>query len=126
MQTHPLRVSLVQGQPEDIRAELMLFTDVLDVFATSRTDTVVVVCAGRPRPAEWVRALRAAGYTIPPRLHPRRSPDASALCASRPSSPGRRAGAPGDARFPWAGRFRSDVPAAATAGSANWVSGGGR
>lgn len=69
MQTHPLRVSDARGHLEQLRAELMIFTDVLDVFSTGRGDTVMVVCSGRPHPAEWGRALRAAGYTIPSRRH---------------------------------------------------------
>jgi hypothetical protein len=32
------------------------------VFATGRPDALVVVYAGRPRPGEWLRALRAIGY----------------------------------------------------------------
>ena len=67
MQTHLLRVSDASGQLEELRAELMIFTDVLEVFSTGRADTLMVVCSGRPHPAEWVRALRAAGYTIPAR-----------------------------------------------------------
>lgn len=77
MQTHVLRVSDGCGQLEDVRTELMIFTDVLEVFSTGRADALVVVCSGRPRPAEWERALRAAGYSIPARHHPR--PVASGL-----------------------------------------------
>ena len=86
MQTHPLRVSDARGQLEELRAELMIFTDVLDVFSTGRGDIVMVVCLGRPHPAEWGGALRAAGYTIPPRRHAGRAeatPELDLLGAKR-------------------------------------------
>jgi hypothetical protein len=69
MQTHQLRVLDAEAQLDELRAELMVFTDVLEVFSSARPDTIVIVCSGRPRPAEWVRALRAAGYTMPARHH---------------------------------------------------------
>ena|ERR1700761_4241552 len=70
MQTHLLRVANARDQLEDLRAELLTFRDVLDVFSTTRADTLVVLCSGRPHPGQWARALRTAGYTIPPRRHP--------------------------------------------------------
>jgi hypothetical protein len=39
------------------------------VFVTGRPDVLVVVCAGRPRPAQWLRTLRAAGYDTLARRH---------------------------------------------------------
>ena len=57
----------------EVRSELFAFSEVLDVFVTGRDDVLVVVCEGRPRPAEWLRALRAAGYEISGRRHARSS-----------------------------------------------------
>ena len=54
----------------EIRKELFGFPEVLDVFVTGRPDALVVVCSGRPRPAEWLRVLRAVGYDVPPRRRP--------------------------------------------------------
>ena len=48
----------------EIRSELFVFPEILDVFVTGRPDSLVVVCQGRPRPAEWLRALRAARYDV--------------------------------------------------------------
>jgi hypothetical protein len=67
MQTHPLHISDARERFDDVRAELLEFTDVLEVFSTGQADVLVLVCSGRPRPGEWVHALRAAGYGIPPR-----------------------------------------------------------
>ena len=67
MQTHALHVTGGRERAHEIRTELFAFGDVLDVFVTGRPDVLLVVCAGRPRPAEWLRALRSAGYQIPPR-----------------------------------------------------------
>ena len=74
MQTHPLHVVDGRERALEIRAELFVFADVLDVFVTGRPDVLVVVCSGRPRPAEWLRALRAAGYEIPVRRRARATP----------------------------------------------------
>lgn len=57
----------------EIRAELFVFGDVLDVFVTGHPDVLIVACSGCPRPAEWLRVLRAAGYEIPGRRHARTS-----------------------------------------------------
>ena len=73
MQSHALHVIDGRERALEIRAELFVFGDVLDVFVTARPDVVVVACAGRPHPAEWLRALRAAGYEIPARGHARAS-----------------------------------------------------
>jgi len=71
MQTYSLQVIDGRARALEIRAELFVFGDVLDVFVTGCPDVLVVACAGRPRPAEWLRALRAAGYEIPGRRHAR-------------------------------------------------------
>jgi hypothetical protein len=65
MQTHSLHVIGGRERVLEIRDELFAFDHVLDVFVTGRPDVLVVVCSGRPCPAEWLRALRAAGYEIP-------------------------------------------------------------
>ena len=67
MQTYPLHVMDGRTRALEIRSELLVFGDVLDVFVTGRPDVLVVACSGRPRPAEWLRVLRAAGYEIPSR-----------------------------------------------------------
>ena len=59
---------------DQIRGELFAFTEVLEVFVTSRPDALVVVCSGHPHPAEWLRALRAAGFG-PPAQRPRAAVD---------------------------------------------------
>ena len=71
MQTHPLDVTHGRERALDIRSELFAFGDVLDVFVTGDPDVLVVACVGRPRPAEWLRVLRTAGYEIPVRRHAR-------------------------------------------------------
>lgn len=62
MQTHQIQVSNGRRRALEIRRELFAFPEVLEVFITSRPDALVVVCSGRPRPGEWLRALREAGY----------------------------------------------------------------
>lgn len=59
MQTHKLHVSGARKYVDDIRSELFAFPEVLEVFVTGRPDVLLVVYAGRPRPGEWLRALRA-------------------------------------------------------------------
>lgn len=71
MQTCSLDVVDGRARVLEIRTELFAFGDVLDVFVTGCPDVLVVACAGRPHPAEWLRALRAAGYEIPGRRHAR-------------------------------------------------------
>jgi hypothetical protein len=72
----------------EIRLRLFVFPEVLDVLATSKLNSLVVVVGGRPRPAEWSSHLRAAGYEIlGPR--PRRSvgtPASRLMPAPRPVS----------------------------------------
>ena len=67
MQTHQITISQGCDNVHEIRRELFAFSEILDVFVTSRPDSLVVVCAGRPRLGEWRRALRAAGYEVPDR-----------------------------------------------------------
>ncbi len=69
MQTHQIDISHGRDSVHEIRRELFAFSEILDVFVTGRSDALVVVCAGRPRPSEWLRALRAAGYQVPRRRH---------------------------------------------------------
>jgi hypothetical protein len=65
MQMHSLHVVDGRERVLEIRTELFVFGEVLDVFVTGRSDVVVVACSGHPRPAEWLSALRTAGYEIP-------------------------------------------------------------
>ena len=69
MQTYRIHVSKGRERVDEIRSQLFVFPEVLDVFVTGRPDSLVVVCWGRPRPAEWLRALRAVGYDLPRRSH---------------------------------------------------------
>jgi hypothetical protein len=71
MQTHPLHVIDGCARAPDIRTELFVFGDVLDVFVSGCPDVLIVACSGRPRPAEWLRVLREAGYETPGRRHVR-------------------------------------------------------
>ena len=67
MQTHKIRVSEGRDRAAEIRRDLFIFPEVIDVFVTSQPDALVVVFVGRPRLGEWVRALRSLGYDIPSR-----------------------------------------------------------
>ena len=67
VQTYQIHVSRGRDRVNEIRSELFGFSEVLDVFVTGRQDSLVVVCWGRPRPAEWLRVLRAGGYDVPVR-----------------------------------------------------------
>jgi hypothetical protein len=69
VQTHQINVSRARDMAQEIRRELFQFPEVLDVYVTGRRDWLVVVSQGRPRPAEWLRALRAVGYHVPMRRH---------------------------------------------------------
>jgi hypothetical protein len=71
VQTHQIDISHGRDNVHEIRRALFAFSEILDVFVTSRPDSLVVVCAGRPRPSEWLRALRAVGYEAPARRHHR-------------------------------------------------------
>jgi hypothetical protein len=71
MQTYGIQVSGVREQVDEIRAELFAFPEILEVFVIGRPDSLVVVHAGRPRPGEWLRALREIGCRVPARGHAR-------------------------------------------------------
>jgi hypothetical protein len=70
VQTYQIDVSEGRDRVNEIRSELFVFPEILEVFIAGRPDSLVVVCQGRPRPAEWLRALRAVGYELAPRSHP--------------------------------------------------------
>jgi hypothetical protein len=67
MRTHQIRVSDARESVQDIRHRLFTFPEVLEVFATGRSDVLVVVHTGRPRLGPWLAALRAVGYRTPAR-----------------------------------------------------------
>jgi hypothetical protein len=69
VQTYQITISQGRDNVHEIRRELFAFSEILEVFVTGRSDSLVVVCAGRPRVGEWLRALRAAGYQVPARRH---------------------------------------------------------
>ncbi|HWX96284.1 MAG TPA: hypothetical protein VNZ01_05480 [Solirubrobacteraceae bacterium] len=64
MHTHEIHIAGGREAVSEIRRELFVFSEVLDVLATSRADSLVVVFSGRPRPAEWNGRLRDAGYQL--------------------------------------------------------------
>jgi hypothetical protein len=74
--THEIHITGALEAVSEIRRELFVFPEVLDVLATSRSNSLVVVFWGHPRPAEWNGHLRAAGYE--PRRRVTSSEDASA------------------------------------------------
>jgi hypothetical protein len=67
MQTHQIQVLGARQQVHEIRGELFAFPEVIEVFVKGRPDFLVVVYAGRPRPGEWLCALRRLGYRTPSR-----------------------------------------------------------
>jgi len=67
VQTHQIQITDGRSRVDEIRSELFAFPEVLDVFITRGPDSLVVVCSGRPHPAEWQRALRAVGFHFPSR-----------------------------------------------------------
>ena len=69
MQTHKIHVSNGRHMVEEVRIELFKFPEILEVFITGRPDALVVVCSGRPRPGEWLGALRRVGYDVPAKRH---------------------------------------------------------
>lgn len=86
MQTYQINVALGRDRVQEIREELFSFPEVVDVFVTGGSDALVVVCCGRPRPAEWQRTLRAVGYEILPRRHAKTEmPAPGAAPCGRPS-----------------------------------------
>jgi hypothetical protein len=62
--THEIHIAGGREAVSEIRRELFVFPEVLEVLATSRADALVVVFARRPRPAEWNRHLSDAGYQL--------------------------------------------------------------
>ena len=87
MQTHQLHVSNARDSVLEIRSELFVFPEVLEVFVTGRPDVLVVVCSGRPRPAQWLRTLRAAGYEILARRHASANPHNRSVSTSETDLP---------------------------------------
>jgi hypothetical protein len=69
VQTHQIHVSNGRDMVNEVRSELFNFPEVLDVFITGRPDALVVLCSGRPRPGEWLGALRRVGYDLPAKRH---------------------------------------------------------
>jgi hypothetical protein len=102
VQTHQIHVSNGRDRVDEVRRELFVFPEVLDVFVTCRSDALVVVCSGRPRPGDWLGALRRVGYDVPARRRATAAafeaartrvvepPDSPALSAHEPAV--RRAG----------------------------------
>jgi hypothetical protein len=93
MHTQEIHVTGGRAAASDIRSQLFAFPEVLDVLPTSRLDSLVVVIAGRGRPAEWSRHLQAAGYEVlrrPP--HPVPSPAKQVLAGDPGHPPGSQAG----------------------------------
>jgi hypothetical protein len=64
VQTHEIHIAGGREAVSEIRRQLFVFSEVLEVLATSRPDSLVVVFSGRPRPAEWNGHLRDAGYEL--------------------------------------------------------------
>jgi hypothetical protein len=69
VQTHRINVLKARDRVQEIRHELFKFPEVLEVFVTGRPDWLVVVSRGRPRPGQWLPALRAVGCEVPGRRH---------------------------------------------------------
>jgi hypothetical protein len=87
VQTHQINVSRARDMVQEIRHELFEFPEILDVFVTGRPDWLVVVSRGRPRPGEWLRALRAVGYHVPVRRHATQAVEADRQEAAPASAP---------------------------------------
>lgn len=71
MQTYQIHVGNARETVHEIRRELFVFPEVLEVYETGHPEILVVVFDGRPRPGEWLRALRAVGYRTPARQRSR-------------------------------------------------------
>jgi hypothetical protein len=105
MHTHEIHIAGAQETAGKARDCLFAFPEVLDVLITSRRDSLIVVFAGRPRPAEWSDRLRAAGLRVvrptlrqpPEAALPKRSPSRPPRLAARAARP-RSLGRSGDAR----------------------------
>ena len=118
MQTHQIHVSNGRDRVDAVRSELFTFPDVLDVFVTSRPDALVVVCSGRPRPGDWLGALRRVGYDVPARRRATAFEAARTRVVEPPDSPALSAHEPAVRR---AGRethglLRKSLPAQPAAG----------
>jgi hypothetical protein len=88
VQTYQIHVPRARETVDAVRGSLFAFPEILDVVALGAQDTLVVVCAGRPRPAEWLRFLRAAGYHAwTPRRHSHAPLSAPAPAASPDVAP---------------------------------------
>jgi hypothetical protein len=97
VQTHQIHVSSGRAMVNEVRSELFSFPEVLDVFITGQPDALVVVCSGRPRPGEWLSALRRVGYDVPAKR--RTTPvafdrDRTSVVAPSPPSPSPPGAAP--------------------------------
>lgn len=110
VQTYKIYVSKGRDRVNEIRSELFDFPEILDVFITGRPDSLVVVYQGRPRPAQWLRALRTAGYALPGRSrsgHRRHRPQSLAgPCADDHAAWDRR---PDTSKNPASARPKDDV-----------------
>jgi hypothetical protein len=71
--THEIHIAGGREAVSEIRRQLFVFPEVLEVLAGSRADSLIVVFSTRPRPAEWNSHLRNAGYQ--PLRRPARSSD---------------------------------------------------
>jgi hypothetical protein len=85
VQTYQINVSTGRDKVQEIRRELFAFSEILEVFTTSQPDALIVVCGGRPRAGEWLRALRAIGYEASARRRP--GAGASGIAAPAPVVP---------------------------------------
>jgi hypothetical protein len=88
VQTHEIHIAGGREAVSEIRRHLFFFSEVLEVLATSRRDSLVVVFSGRPRPAEWNAHLRVAGYEL---LRRPANPSPEAIGQARCLPPARRA-----------------------------------
>ena len=61
MQTYKIKVAKARETAQQIRDELFAFPEVLEVYFMGEADSLVVVSRGRPRPGDWLNALRAVG-----------------------------------------------------------------
>jgi hypothetical protein len=106
VQTHQIHVSNGRDRVDEVRTELFTFSEVLDVFVTSRPDALVVVCSGCPRPGEWLRHLCSVGYDVPPR----RRANAAAVEAGRTDVVEPRASRAPSARAQAVRRAHTEMP----------------
>jgi hypothetical protein len=93
--TQEIHVTGGREAVSEIRLRLFVFPEILDVLPTSGPDLLVVVIAGRPRPAEWSATLRAAGFDVlrpPPRSSGGPSPRVALAPRLTPAAAGWRPG----------------------------------